>query len=151
MKNRRDFLKFLGLGAGAAAGIAAAVVAGRGSPPPAPAPRPIVDIEKTPFPDGDFVPTKPEMIRNYDIDYDMDYDPRVPWIPEVQRIGPDVNAFPVQLREVQWTSTTDGTDASSSQPMTTTVSPEMEQWNNTWSEVAAMNESKGAGWYPSYE
>ncbi len=71
MKNRREFLKFLGIGAGAAASVAIAVVAGRGGTPVTP-PRAITDIEAPkPYigpdgvPGGDFIKRKPDILRDY--------------------------------------------------------------------------------------
>ncbi len=83
MRNRRDFLKFLGIGAGAAASVAIAVVADRGGTPVAP-PRTILDIERKPktyegpdsVPEGDFIKRAPDFIRG-EVDFEI--------IPDVNR------------------------------------------------------------------
>jgi hypothetical protein len=70
MKNRRGFLKLLGLGAGAAAGAVLATVAGRDGTPTIP-PRTPEDVERGPkpyigpdgVPNGDFIRRKPDLIR----------------------------------------------------------------------------------------
>ena len=65
MKDRRGFLKLLGIGAGAAAAGVLAIVAGT----PAPAPRTIQDIEKVkPYigpdgvPKGDYIKERPPVV-----------------------------------------------------------------------------------------
>ena len=67
MKDRRGFLKLLGIGAGAAAAGVLAIVAGT----PAPAPRTIQDIEKIkPYigpngvPEGDYIKERPKVVPN---------------------------------------------------------------------------------------
>ena len=70
MKNRRGFLKLLGLGAGAAAGAALAAVAGRDGTPTIP-PRTPEDVERGPkpyigpdgVPNGDFIRKRPDIIH----------------------------------------------------------------------------------------
>jgi len=146
MKNRRDFLKFIGIGAGAAASVAIAVVAGRGGTP-TPPPQAIVDLEAPkPYigpdgmPGGDFIKRKPDILRDY-----------IP-IPEIQKIGPDVNVLPVYdlltTTGVPPFEITSGTSnvVPDVQSMTITLSPEMQEWNDSWNDIRADHESLGAGW-----
>ena len=161
MKNRRDFLKLIGIGAGAAASVALAVVAGRGGTP-VPPPRAIQDIEKKqPFigPDpGDFSRRKPDILREYPIGPDLGNFDR--FVPEIQKIGPDVNVLPDNVIQTpvfeHWTTTdthetTGGslnvtTNAAELQAMTVVLSPDMEVWRDSWDTIRADHERVGAGW-----
>lgn len=162
MKNRRDFLKLIGIGAGAAASVALAAVAARtgGSTPPAP--RSIVDVERGPktyegpdgMPGGDFIRKTPDFIREME---DFEY------VPEVNRIGPYVNVPPDDLLDKMVDNvfeqsplhqylTTTGThtipisegnnsltcDAVDLEDMTVTIDPAADfyNWSTVWNDMA---------------
>ncbi len=93
MKDRRGFLKLLGIGAGAACAGVLAAVAGRSAATPAPAPRTIQDIEKVkPYigpdsiPGGDYIKERPPVVPN---------NPPVP-----ETIFPEMPAFVIQAGDI---------------------------------------------------
>ncbi len=117
MKNRRGFLKLLGIGAGAAAAGVLAIVAGT----PAPAPRTIQDIEKVkPYigpdgvPGGDYIKERPPVIPELRIEEPALTDDQYQWIVDGERL---ITFEPVPFQEPQFTfigdtadETTTGTD-----------------------------------------
>ena len=140
MKNRRDFLKFLGIGAGAAASVALAAVAGRGGTPVTP-PRAITDIEAPkPYvgpdgmPNGDFIKRAPDIIRDYIPIPELDPPARERMVDNVFQTSPLYDYLThtgTNVIENDYYMTISGNDLDGIQQ-----SADMCVWNTTWSEMS---------------